>query len=933
MIKRILIPFLLFLCFTGSLKAQSIDKNSVLASSITNEGIIKFTDSGIEYKFLPSFTVMYNNSDPKINTSGASEFNTLVPSWKLYNNDKLRVKDYYKTAELFAINPTTIKKNGNEFHISYPENSLFKLSAVIKKDSRGIPELSYTLHVKNDGFFSVGYTGAPTSNQADLQQIWQPWVWQALRFPDQSYLSIDDAAPMPATMFTKGGITFSAFVSPDAIPYKMPHGSDAKFGVLLRNQHGDAQPQVFSPVLGKPSSKLLKGAVFSYKVNVLAYKGNIDDLHQYLAYKVFGFKDYRKNSVGTLNETIENMANFAMNDYYSGWNANLKGFDYSTDVKNSVKMVSALDALSYAIISDNDEIFSRRAKPMMEYILSREKFLFSQKNEVKAQNPSHAMKGPTAEVSELTSLYNFSQKRSPVFKHYTETLYDKDRTLNLLMPSKGNTWQNFLAVYRATGDSVFLNKAKKSAKDYIEKRINKLATDFSDANAHFGAGGQFWTDFTPKWIDLIELYDETKDPIYLEAAVKGAKEYVKYIWFHPRIPDGTVKINGSGMLPIGDRHNKTNPEAMKADPMQVEAWRVSQIGLTPEASNTYTVNQGIFMTNYAPYLLRLSYLTKDSFFRDIAKAAVIGRYNNFPGYDINIDFTTHYERPDYPLQDWQKLTYNQIYYNHVWPHIALLVDYLISDVTEKSGGKISFPSQYKQGYAYLQSKVYGSSPGKFYADDQVYLWMPPKLLRQSNIQINYISGYGNGNLYFAFMNQSPAAEESDFTINQEIASFDINKEYKVTILNRKGEKTYGTLKNGHIRIRIPGNDIVSIIVNDLKIKPNFQSKVYDKNEVALSEKSFQDTNTSWGRSVGMIYSMGKNLENAFFWLEADEEKFSQVIFSYDVGNGWIKKEDNEYPYEIDFPVSEKCTSVAYKIEGIDKTGVRTVINSGELKKY
>ena len=68
-------------------------------------------------------------------------------------------------------------------------------------------------------------------------------------------------------------------------------------------------------------------------------------------------------------------------------------------------------------------------------------------------------------------------------------------------------------------------------------------------------------------------------------------------------------------------------------------------------------------------------------------------------------------KPDYPLRKGDPYRrYNQLYLNHVWPHIALLEDYLISEAFTRSGGKINFPSCYAQGYVYLQSKVYGASP-------------------------------------------------------------------------------------------------------------------------------------------------------------------------------------------------------------------------------
>ena len=49
-------------------------------------------------------------------------------------------------------------------------------------------------------------------------------------------------------------------------------------------------------------------------------------------------------------------------------------------------------------------------------------------------------------------------------------------------------------------------------------------------------GGQFWSDFAPRFVELFELWQETKEPRYLAAAQKGARAYASYAWYFPRIP-------------------------------------------------------------------------------------------------------------------------------------------------------------------------------------------------------------------------------------------------------------------------------------------------------------------------------------------------------------------------------------------------------------
>ena len=123
--------------------------------------------------------------------------------------------------------------------------------------------------------------------------------------------------------------------------------------------------------------------------------------------------------------------------------------------------------------------------------------------------------------------------------------------------------------------------------------------------------------------------------------------------------------------------------------------------------------------------LRIASLTNDAFLHDIARSAIIGRYTSFPGYHINTARTTAYEKPDFARRGKDELnSATSIHYNHIWPHIALLFDYLVADAFAKSRGAIDFPARYAEGYGYLQQRVFGDRPGKVYDESGLYLWMP-----------------------------------------------------------------------------------------------------------------------------------------------------------------------------------------------------------------
>lgn len=853
--------------------------------------------------FAPKFGVLWRADDPKYRTSRNHETAYQLPSWNAISDGK-GTQEFFAAGELMSINATSAKSNGGVAQWQFPDNDKFSFSAeVTLPEGNGEPKITFHFAPKMDGWFSIGYMGAPEISPNDFDSIWQPLVWQEKRFPSGSYLSTENMCSLPAVFAESKGATVGVIADPGEIPFRLPSRSTALFGVLLRNQAGNAQPMIFAPVFGGANSQMKSGANFSFSFRLVVTPGDCLAAFRDLSRGLFGFHDYRENGTCSLNETLENMIAFAMNDEFSGWIPELKGSDYATDVPGTVKNVSALHPLSIALVTDDEAIYRRRALPMAEYLLSREKYLFATREGITGQAASHLMRGPAAEVSELAALYEMFQKRTEIFRYYAEELYDKPRALNLNMVSKGGSWQNSLALYRLTGDEKYLTKAIDGANDYISKRIDVAQTDFSDV--HVETGGQFWTDFAPKWADLFELYEESHDPRHLKAALAGASTYTTYTWMQPPVPDGDVLVNKGGKVGMYYTRRIPNPQPMRAAEQRVPAWRVSQIGLTPEASTTYGGNPAVLLTHYAAYMLRIGYLAHDSFLEDVARSAVVGRYANFPGYDINGEFTTVYQRPDYPLRAWRELTYNNIYYNHIWPHIALVMDFLVSDSFVKSDGQINFPSRYAQGYAYLYSKVYGDRPGTFYGDKNVRIWLPRKQLRLDTIQANYVAGYGNGNFYLALMNQSPDTLDVKITLNPDIVPVNADQTYTVQIWKDNQRAGEVKMRGGEMTVPLSGHGITALKVEGLKVSTQFQDHVFAPTDNESSKESFAIQQTPFGKVTSMLLSMNPSLTSAYIWLEATEKEVSQATLHYKNGKAETKIADADYPYEFSIPLSEQ----------------------------
>jgi hypothetical protein len=827
----------------------------------------------------------------------------------------------------------------------FPDRPSGKLEAELTLAAAGDPSIQFRFTPKSNGWYSIGFTGAPAVAPAKVEWLWQPLIWQERRFPRLSFLSVERMCSLPAAIVSSGGGTVALAADPQEVPFRIPSFEGSRFGVLVRNRAGEAQPALFAPVLGAPganaihtdrtdawrygkyprpaiptgpSSKMKQGEQFSFRLRLILKPGGWYPAFRHIAQNLYGFHDYRENTAGSLNDTIENMIAFAMNDTYSGWVDDLKGFDYTTDVGGTVKVVSALHPLSVALVTDNREIFRRRALPVTEYLMSREKYLFSVAPDIEGQNPSHFLRGPSAEVSELAALFEMSGGRSAVFRHYAETLNDKPRALNLLMVSEKGSWQNELALYRMSGDKAHLDKARTGADQYIRERIDQPPIDLSDV--HIDQGGQFWSDFAPKWIDLYELYEETKDPKYLQAAAEGAKEYATFAWLAPTIPDNDVRVNPNNQVGVHTSIPGIKLTApMRVPEQSVPAWRVSQVGLIPEASTTYDQNPAVFLAHHAALMLRIGEATGDPFLKAVARSAIVGRYANFPGYDINGEYTTVYERPDYPLRPLKELTYNQIYYNHVWPHISLLFDYLISDVAAKSEGGIAFPSRYAQGYAYLQTDVYGDRPGVFYGAPGVQLWMPAKLLRIDSPQINYVAGYDRNSLYLALSNQSSRPVTTNIKINSDLVPYTLRQDYRIRTWqnNRNGPEI--TLHNGEFSVTIPSSGLAAVAVDGVRVVPQFQQDVIGSGS-SLSGNSYAEKQTPLGKVTGMLLSFGPSNTAAYVWLGATEKELRSARLHYRWDDSeWNAIDDSRYPFDFSMPMNAGARSFSYWIEAVPAT--------------
>lgn len=878
---------------------------------------IQVTSAGRQFTFAPAFRVLYNSSDPgmALKPAGIKRVEYNVLTWKVADSSRadfkqkkiqasmagdgfddriLRTKSEWRTANIFnageseIIRANAIRRNGDTVFFSFPDTAL---SAYLLTSAKPHPVLHFTYKSTRDGFYSIGYIGAPALSAADAKEIWQPLIWQERRIPDAAYLTPAFMAPLPTTMVNTGRHTLGVLAAPEHLPFQpLPMLPNSQFGIALLNDQGMLQPQVYAPIPGGYGSQMKKGDTFDFSVQLVAEAKDITHTYQFIAEKIFGFKDYRRNDIASLNTVLDNMTAYAMTQY--AWFVDsLKGFAYSTDVPGAVKNVSSLNPLELSIVRDDSVMFEKRAYPLTEFMLSREKFLFSLDSLQKIQSPSRRLKGPVAPLSELAALYNVFGKSNPFYLRLMEKEYKVARVRNLDVKEDGASWINAMHLYKATGEGHYLSTAISKANIYLRDRVSQPQAAFDDP---FAGSFFFWPAFTNRWIELSQLYELTGDTAYLNAAVQGARHYTMFTWMSPDIPDSAITVNKGGKAPMYWYLRSKGHAQMYYPEEKAPAWRLSETGLTPESSGTSTGHRGIFMTNFAPWMLRIGYYAKDTFLMNVAKAATIGRYRNFPGYHINTERTTAYEQEDFPLHAHKAQSVNSFHYNHILPMASMLIDYLVTDAFVRSKGRISFPAEYIEGYAYLQNKMYGSAPGNFYNEKDVQLWMPARLLTSTSRELNYIAGRKGNRLFLAFTNQSKETVRSRIRLNASLVTTAARS--KVVSLN--GAKA-GKFNNGAFDCTVaPGGIAVFVVENAVPVV-QFQDKLLARSADAGNDYGV----IAAGNAKAMLFRLGAYGRRLFLFLEDDDNRWRKVQLHYTEGAGKeMRLKDDTYPFEFTVPL-------------------------------
>lgn len=898
----------------ATLGEPALLENATYRARVDAHGNFTLTEkaTGAEANFLPEFIVIHPpaGQEMKMDAKGGKyaddgpvgDTNYVVPSWD-------KETDFFVAAHTRArLRADRMALQDRTLRWEFPAQPDYRLSAVLELPGDGRePALTFTLTPTTAGQFSVGYAGAPALASTATDWIWQPLVWQDHRFPNRAYLTKEFECPLPFAMLGVGGVSVGVGADTREMPFRMPTISDSRFGVLIRNAAGQAQPQLFAPLPGGRESAMRAGQPYTFRLRLVTRRGPWFDTYRQLARGLYDFRDVRENGLCSLNTTIDNLMDYLLRDEFVYWYPRYKTWGYQNDGgPGAGRQQSAADAVALALVCDHAEFFDRRARPTVEYMLSRNTV------SINFTEPKF-LGGFVNSPSDLSATYRLTGGRTTVLKDRLlaqpaagpESRKPGHARRSTIFTDK-NTLTQSLAYYRLTGDPAYLHTARTAADRYIAQRIDRPAESFGDLSS------SFWPEVAPSYDVLYELYEETGEKRYLAAAAAAMKQFTGYIYLVPAIPAGNFTAN-----PGGRYNGQPVPEEI------VPAWRVAANGLAAECAGTAHSHRGVFMVSYAGYLARLSRDTQEPFFRDIARHAIVGRYANYPSYAYRNGYSTVYEKPNHPLRSFEEMKkFTSAHYNHPLPMTAFLIDYLVSDFYARSDAAIQFPSDFTHTGAYFRNKVYGARPGRFYDQTDASLWLPRGLLTMDSIQLNHLAARGrDGRFYLAFANQSDRPVTATVQLNADRVRLDGADPARQWIDGQAGPPL--PVKQGRFTVTVSPKGLTALAFSGAHPRTEIQEAMLDPTSPALPTGAERRFATDLGAVQVTPLRFGRGLTSLHVWIQAKPDAFRQVTLRLPSAGEPAEFVSREFPYEFTVPLDDAHLAPQMEITAVTADG-RTV---------
>ncbi|MBQ7040108.1 MAG: hypothetical protein IJN39_06025, partial [Clostridia bacterium] len=854
--------------------------------------------------------------------------------------------------------PTDYAVSGNTVTLSFGATDVGSMTATWTMDENAEPLVSVDTTFAKEGFYSVGASEGGEFAPDEVEFALAPFRVQYKRFPDEPELMNEQYLFTPMGTYTlyennkysSEAVTKGVVAEPSWIPLRWVYKENCLFGITLKNNENMCNGAIFAPVMGNPDSKMAAGDTYNLKFRVVSKVSDWFENYKEITANLFDVNDYRENYEVSLNQVIFNTRDLMLDDVYGGWDIYDKAH-YNMEGKSATSVANSMIAMQDYLLSEDEEMLTRRAIPTLANALTRGSIHFNRTGLTggggywTAKPSPDPVGNPVAgfNANVVGGMYEMTRGAVPFLHNYA-----LDKGSQSVTNSYGSiaSFSNDLAMYKYTGDKKYLDSAITKADEYLEKNVYAESTEQPDWSSFI------YISYYPNLASLIDIYEVTNDKKYLDAAVDVARWMSTGLWV-PGI-DGTRKTDPLmandqviNHLHYGQENSPTfwwaglkqfrigrtedlniadaNNENITSRAREVEGWIPSRVGLGVEQASTFSHSSNIIMQSFVGDFMKLTAYTGDEYFATIARNATIGRYRSYDGYYRN-SFMTYMQEFDYPREG---PDYTGIYWHHIPPFLAMIEDFLIGQTMAWSGNNIHFPSLRQQGYAYFNSNQYGHEPGVFYGETEMWPWLAEGVATTDNIQIDWMAARKDGVMGLALMNESAKDISTVVTLGDKVPG---GTAYSGTadLYDKNGKIGTVEVTNGAFTVNVPAKALCAVILKIDTVKaPAFAALTYSDTETKIGGTVSHHTN-----GKGYTLQMSPNEYYAYVYVtdntpsyaadatETYAPKYSastepyvkELTITYDIGGGAKKTETtNVYPFEFIIKVDDVTKEFNYTL--------------------
>lgn len=703
------------------------------------------------------------------------QYRYVLPSWR----EATGAVALNRAGEEIAIIPSgLVKGDDGSLAMRYDGKDL-SVSEVWRLEGNEVC-VRITLTAGRDGWYSISTPSVVTAKKDNLEFSLIPGVLHGDHISDdfsRSYAYGWGVPPLPvifrerstatlsSIITTKDGMTLAVTAEPGTAAE--PWGTDNRntsswqLGLSAMNRKGQLCPTLYHPVLGQDGSYMKAGETRDFSFRLTFGKDGWWPVFNHVANDIYRFGDsltLRRNR-RSLTDRLYAIHRYVVNDSTSKWHT----VEFEGDT------IGAQEYLGGVYMANKDAMKNADYGAMWmlgamtgDHLLTGKRLPYARNFKTRQQNSGHGfLAGASRGQYYLRDSRRFVEEWGPYTEPIATTYYalmdlgnislfePDDAEIKSLIRKSADwlldvqkadgswavayadednseaftdlkdyrpTFYGLLIAYRVTGDSKYLDGAKRGADWLVDNAV----------------GPQWWlgvcgdTRFAPDFATaqaaeaLLELHELTGEKHYLDAAVKTARFYTTSVYTNPIA--------------------STRPLTVKGKPM--EQWQITTSGLSYEHGGiigSTNLHGPILLASHAGMFVRMYRLTGERIFLDMARAAAIGR-------DAFVDDAT-----GVASYYWAAMNRGAgPYPHHAWWQMGWITDYLMAELELRSDGGITFPAGFitpKVGphrtFAFREGTIQG---------ERASLTMIPGLVEVTDPNVEVILARNDNALFIMLLN-------------------------------------------------------------------------------------------------------------------------------------------------------------------------------------